>query len=84
MTDFLTSSDVKVLNAARTILERAKQAALSYDPNQTVGDARDQGYFAAFAGEAADAIFETLNVGRAYLGWPLSDEQVHNREEVTA
>lgn len=86
-TVLLTDADVATLNAARTILATVYDRATSesWAARTERSDAFSLGYFRAHAEAAADAIFQTLNVGRAHLGMPLTDAQVHNQDEqVTA
>lgn len=85
--EYLTDIDVALLNAARTILVEAAERA-SRDSYMVDGvsrlDAMNLGSFRARCEDAEHAIFKALNIARNHLGAPLSDAQLHNREDVTA
>lgn len=65
-----STEQIRTLNDARTILTAAKK------PHTWEG-----GVVKATCEHASDAIFQALNHTRAYLGQPIHDDLMHNRED---
>lgn len=82
MTPLLDDSDIAVLNAARTILERTAQAAMaaSFDAETPYGGA-GLGRLGYAAGDAANAIFRSLIQANTYADVQMTKMQLHNTPE---
>ncbi len=65
----MTDDEIRILNQARTILK-----------NQRTPNTREGGHADAVYHDAEHAVFQALNVTRAYLEQPISDDLMHNRE----
>lgn len=87
----LTKAQIGALNDARDVLAAIEKecGSLRWEEreNSRDPDGFDYGRLAEAADNAAGAVFNVLNVARAYCGVEITEEQMHNRvqeiEEVT-
>jgi hypothetical protein len=85
MTPFLNDSDIAVLNAARSILDRVSKDAmrLTFDVESS-WDAAGVGRAAHGADAASHAIFDFLVSAKHYGGQEISEAQMHMVAEAPA
>ena len=84
----VTDDEAATINAARDALNAIKERAqyLAGDPpagpdGWIEARSQDYGRLIGYATVTANLLFDTLNVAHAFCNAPLTDAQLHNREE---
>jgi len=80
-----TEEDIQTINTARALLKRVEEDATAHGwvSPPVIGEARafDYGRLAEAADRAGTALFDVLNIARAYCKFDISDEDMHMHEK---